>query len=92
MKHQKVLQCTRRYANVQCLSCGTIQTVERDADGASIDQTPCHADDCTRRLCELCPQFECSDCHMAHCAAHCVRIKHETVCPVCVAKYVREAI
>lgn len=90
--HQKVIRATRKTADVECLSCGTIQTVERDEDGAAIDQSPCHDDSCTRRLCEHCPQFSCTSCGLAHCTSHRVRIGTEAFCATCTRLYAAEAV
>ncbi len=89
---QKVIRATSRTADIECCSCGTIQTVERDSDGAAIDQTPCSDDSCTRRLCDFCSKFECSSCGLAHCTSHRVRIADLELCSVCVRAYVEDAV
>ncbi len=78
----------RQIGVVVCLTCESHQTVDLDEDGgAAIDQTPCHADDCTAMLCTNCPQFTCDGCGLAHCASH-VAIESDGVklCSVCAAQ------
>lgn len=87
-----VLRCTLKSADIECGNCRTIQTVERDSDGAAIETTPCSDDTCTARLCEFCPQFACTSCGLAHCTSHRVRIGAEEFCSVCIRAYVEDAV
>lgn len=90
---QKILRATSYTADIECGSCGTIHLcIERDADGATLETTGCHQDDCTARLCEACPQFECSSCGLPHCTSHRVRIGAEEFCGVCVRAFVEDAV
>ena len=67
--------------SLTCSECSTLHTdcpVETDEDGpyAEIETTPCHDDNCTRKLCSCCPQFVCDCCGLTFCleASH---IGHE---------------
>lgn len=79
-----------------CPHCQTTQRVEveRDDEGngyAMLETTPCHADDCTRKLCANCPQFVCDCCGLTHCLEHRSMIGGLAYCPVGAAEYWREA-
>ncbi len=92
LPQQKTIRTAKSTADVECLNCSTIHTVERDTDGAHLDQVPCHMDECTRHLCEWCPQFECTSCGLSHCSLHRVRIGAEEFCSTCILGYVDSAV
>ena len=81
--------------NACCRNCGTIHLnvpVERDEDGYAypdIGMSPCHADDCTKDLCNSCPQFVCACCDLAHCEEHRSEFRGASLCPDCM-KYSRK--
>ena len=71
-------------AEIRCPNCQTLQFGDVDEDGyVEIETQPCHADDCTKRLCPHCPQFICAWCGLAHCLSHRVDVSGEDVCPPC---------
>lgn len=84
------------FATLACPNCSTYHTnvpVERDDCGISahLETTPCHADDCTVRLCASCPQFTCDGCSLSHCEKHAVDLSGMKLCPVCMALETAEA-
>lgn len=93
MEHQQIIQVDVSYgsSSIQCLHCQTMQTVQLDEEGGRIDQTPCHAPGCKVQLCEHCPQFLCSDCGLAYCTDHRIRMSGLELCAGCAAVIVKDA-
>jgi len=49
-------------------------------------------DGCTKRLCEQCPQAECTECGLAHCEDHSIVTKTGPMCPLCFNKHVESGL
>ncbi len=62
-------------ADATCTNCLTLfeaLPVQGDEDGryVELDTQPCHDDECAKRLCSSCPQFQCFGCGLTFCMEH----------------------
>lgn len=80
---QRIKDVRGSVADIECLSCHITQTVERDEDGASIEQWPCEGSDaCTKMLCRLC-RVVCGRCGQSTCSEHLAILDGELMCEIC---------
>jgi hypothetical protein len=80
---QRIVSVNSQSAVVECRSCYTLHRVERDEDGASIEQWPCEGSDaCTKMLCGECRNV-CARCGQSTCSEHLAALDGEVMCEVC---------
>lgn len=76
----KTHHVTRITAEVECLNCGAMHTVDRCEDGPDVDFVPCQGSDtCKAMLCPDC-RHGCDFCGLFACEEH---ISSEKICHTC---------
>lgn len=79
--------CVHSTLTGTCKNCGaskTFTSLQARRGDAYVEVQPCHADDCTKMLCENCKQFVCCGCGLAHCEEHkALTVSGEEFCEIC---------
>lgn len=86
----KTHHVTRRTAQIECLNCSAMHTVDVGDDRADVDFVPCQgSDSCESMLCQDC-RHKCTECGLWACYDHMGWFIGERVCHLCLAKLLDE--